>query len=227
MVKIPKDQDSPVVLILKPRAGYEDAKIDFLEEVERITVPKIKRSSYYPEGHPKAGKVKTFQRDIVIGNIGRTENFGFGKTRSGYKEFVSNKKYPELLKAIVKLGNLVVPKGWRYSAITLNHNVVAKKHIDMVNVGFSVIVAIGDFSNGGLYVYNPDGKGRELLDIHDKPAMFNGAILPHQTQPFKGERYTLIFYNQKEGARIPGIRSVGGSNEMIEEDEYEDEYEDK
>lgn len=213
---VPKDEDSPQLLKLKTRPPFEKAKAKFIEEIEKVTIPKIKRSRYYPKGHPKEGQLHIVQRDLVIGTIGRTENFGFGKTRSGYKPFVANKNHPELFKAIIELGNTVVPKNWQYSAITLNVGVKAKKHLDTQNVGMSVIIAIGDFTDGGLYVFNPDGSNKTLVDIHDKPAMFNGAILPHQTQPFKGERYTLIFYNQKKGARIPGVRAVGKGDDIEE-----------
>jgi len=209
MDKVPKDSDSPIVMRLKPRPPFAEAKEKFLEEVRKVAIPKIKKTKFYPAGHPKAGEIESAQRDLIIGTIGRTENFGFGKTRAGYKEFAANKKYPELFRAVVVLGNSVVPKGWRYSAITLNHGVRAKKHTDKTNVGFSVIVGIGDYTGGGLYIYNPEGTDKKLFDIKDSPALFNGAILPHQTQPFKGERYTLIFYSHKEGARIPGIKSIG------------------
>jgi hypothetical protein len=222
MSNIPKDEDSPVLIKIKPRRGFEEAKAKFLEEVSKVTLPKIKKTRYYPEGHPKAGQVQVAQRDLIIGNVGRTDNFGFGKTRSGYKPFVANAKHPELLRAIVALGNVVVPKGWKYSMITLNHGVKAKKHIDTTNVGFSVIVGVGDYSGGELNVFNPDGSGKQTIDIKDKPAMFNGAILPHSTEPFKGERYTLIFFNQKAGASIPGYRTVGKGYLSDEEDDVAD-----
>jgi hypothetical protein len=216
MVKIPEDQDSPVLIKLKTRPPFETAKAKFIEEVEKVTIPKIKKSVLYPKGHPKEGQVRVVQRDMIIGTVGRTTNFGFGKTRSGFKPFAANKKHTELFKALVALGNTVVPKNWHYSAITLNVGVKAKKHTDTQNVGMSVIVGIGDYTDGGLYVFNPDGSNKTLIDIHDNPVMFNGAILPHQTQPFKGDRYTIIFYNQKEGARIPNVRAVGMGDDIEE-----------
>jgi hypothetical protein len=206
---VPEDQDAPIVIDIKPRSeGKLNAARDkLLEVLGDLTIPKIKRSTVLKSG-PNKGK-KVTQRDVIIGTIGRTENFGFGRTRSGYKEFAANKKHPEVLEALIEYGRLAVPKGWKFSAMTLNHGVKAKKHLDEQNVGFSVISAVGDFTGGGLYVFNPDGSGRKTLDIHNKPKMFNGAILPHQTQPFKGDRWTIIYYNQKEDGSIKGYSTVG------------------
>jgi len=89
------------------------------------------------------------------------------------------------------------------------HSVMAKKHIDSKNVGNSIIVGIGTYTDGGLYVYDKTGTTRELFEIQDKPTMFNGAILPHETQEYTGERYTLIFYNQPTGLSVEGVEMVG------------------
>jgi hypothetical protein len=202
-------QDDKVSAVpIRNKDAYETAKSKFLEEVRKITVPKIPKTQYY-----ESGKVKVMQRDLLIGNIGRTMNFGFLKTRAGYKDAVNNRKHPELFDALIDIGNQVVPKGWKYSTITLNHNMKAKKHIDGVNIGDSVIVAVGDFTGGGLYTYKPNGSSPTLHNIKDKPAMFNGAILPHRTQAFKGERYTMIFFNQKKGAEVKGKTMVGKGDE--------------
>ena len=147
---VPEDQDAPIVINLKPRstAKMNEARDALLEVLSGLTIPKIKRSQVIKSG-PNKGK-KITQRDAIIGTIGRTENFGFGRTRSGYKEFAANRKHPEVLRALIDYGRTIVPKGWKFSAMTLNHGVKAKKHKDEQNVGFSVITAIGDFSGGGL-----------------------------------------------------------------------------
>jgi hypothetical protein len=203
-------------LRIRNKKRFDDAVEDFLTAVEGVNLPKIKRSRVLKSG-PNKGKTVT-QRDKIIGTIGRTTNFGFGRTRSGFKEFVSNEKYPEIFEALVKIGNAVVPKGWRYSAITLNQGVKAKKHKDEQNVGKSVILTLGDFTGGGIYVFNPDGSGRKTYDIYKKPLMFNGALLPHQTEPFKGERWTMVFYKSvAEGgpARMVGKGEECDESEMV------------
>jgi hypothetical protein len=136
-------------------------------------------------------------------------SFGFGDNRQGWNYYVTNKKHPEVFKALVEFGNLVVPKGWEYQGITLNHGVKAKKHVDAKNVGKSVIIGIGDFTGGEIRVWK-DGVPTDK-DLHDKPVMFNGGVLAHETRPFKGDRYTIIFYKQKRRPRS-GKVGVGSGN---------------
>ena len=188
---------------IRDHAAYEVAREALLTELRKITIPKIQKSHY-----TKAG-VLVPQRDRIIGTIGRTCNFGFGRTRHGYKEYVTNKKYPDVFKALVAFSNVVLPRNWTYQSITLNHNVQAKKHIDGQNNGHSVIVGIGEYTGGRLNVYDKDGIDVISYDIKDRPLMFNGAINPHETLPFEGERYTIIFFKQKKAGTIEGMQ-LGG-----------------
>ena len=172
---------------IRNKKEYIEARDELYELLQDYTVPKIS------------------SRRGVIGSIGRTTNFGFGRTRRGFKQFVNNKKHPELLKAIVKYGNQVVPKGFFYNGITMNHLVKAKKHIDGFNVGNSVIVGFGDYEGGDVLVYEPNGKNPKQKDVKDKPLLFNGSIYPHKTTPFKGDRYTLIFFRQGDNEKVEGV----------------------
>jgi hypothetical protein len=61
-------------------------------------------------------------------------------------------------------------------------------HVDTQNCGESYIVAFGDFEGGELWQY-PDC----TLDVR-APVKCDGR-LPHMTLPFKGERYSLVFFN--------------------------------
>jgi hypothetical protein len=98
---------------------------------------------------------------------------------------------------LIEYGNVVAPEGWTYTTITLNHGVQAKKHRDPRNVGKSIIVGFGDYEGGALRVWDPNDENPQDLDLKDKPTMFNGALLPHETQPFTGDRYTVIYYRHK------------------------------
>jgi len=89
--------------------------------------------------------------------------------------------------------------------------VKAKKHIDSKNVGASVIIGIGDFTGGEIRVWNQEGNKHQDKNLHDHPVMFNGGLLAHETQPFKGDRYTMIFYKQKRKPRSGKI-GVGSGN---------------
>ena len=62
-------------------------------------------------------------------------------------------------------------------------------HVDRMNFGPSVIVSLGLHTGGQLWQY-PD----LVLDIHNRPQLTNG-LLPHMTLPYKGERFSLVYFN--------------------------------
>ena len=203
---------------IRNKAKYDEARKNLLEALSKISVPRI------PKGRKETGRMNApTNRGDVLGTDGRTLTMGFGDNRHGWNFFSMNNKYPDVYKALVEFGNQVVPKGWEYQTITLNHNAKAKKHIDKKNVGKSVIVGIGNYSGGELRVFSADSKTHKDLDIHDKPAMFNGGVLPHETQSFSGEgthgeykrglgRYTMIFFKQQRSPEDNKKVGVGAGN---------------
>lgn len=197
-----KADESIKRLLIRNKAKYVKARENLLEALSKIAVPKI------PKGRKESGRMNApTNRGDVLGTDGRTLTMGFGDNRHGWNFFKMNEKFPDVYKALIEFGNQVVPKGWEYQTITLNHNAKAKKHTDKKNVGKSVIIGIGNYTGGELRVYSKDSSKHKDYDIHDKPAMFNGGVLPHETQTFAGEgthgpykkglgRYTMIFYRQ-------------------------------
>lgn len=184
---------------------YCEAREKLLNALTSITVPKIARSRTTASGKYIS------QRDSVIGNIGRTQNFGFGQARAkGYCTMVSTLKHPEVMKALVEFGNLAVPPGFFYNMITLNHGVKAKKHTDGKNVGDSVIVGIGNYTGGALRLYDSETT-YTTYSIKDAPLIFNGSQIAHETEDFEGDRYTIIYYKQGRGDPVPGYTTVGGA----------------
>lgn len=183
-------------------SGYETAKVNLLQVLRKTTVPPIVQGNL---ARQKDGRVKyVSQRGDVIGLDGRTMNFGYGNRRfKGYGEFVTNKKYPELWRLLVQFAEKALPEDFIWHTITLNHNVKAKKHIDSLNVGDSYIIGFGDYEGGKLRTYT-DEVDYVANDIKDRPLTFNGALVAHETEDFRGERYTIIFYKQdKGGSRKP------------------------
>ena len=152
---------------------------------------------------------KIHSRIAQIGPIGRTTNFGHGDTRNGVKDYVTNGRQPELFRALAELGNLVVPVGWDYNGITLNHGVLAKKHKDSKNLGPSIIIGIGDFQGGAIRVWDAADEDPQEFDLKDTPIMFNGGLLYHETVPFTGERYTIIYYKQLFEGKAAGVEMIG------------------
>jgi hypothetical protein len=179
-------------------------RANLLEVLRRSTIPSIPK--------PKLGR--NTNRGNKLGTIGRTMTLGFGDTRHGIKQFSINKKYPELLKALIEYGNAIVPKGFEYNAITINEGVKAKKHIDSKNGGVSFITGVGDFTGGNIRVFDKDNKKTyKDYDLKDKAVGFNGGLLYHQTTPFKGERYTIIYYKQMWEGNITGYKTVGSGKD--------------
>jgi hypothetical protein len=192
---------------IRNKSAYNKARDELLTLLREHTVKKISNPSM----------TSSTNRGNVIGTIGRTETFGFGDTRRGFAPYATNDKKPELFKALVKFGNTVVPKGFDYQGITLNHGVKAKKHKDAKNVGPSILIGIGDFTGGKIRVWDGADKNPKDFDLHDKPVMFNGGLLYHETQPFNGERYTFIFYKQNRRPRsgkIDGQTLRGSAKSM-------------
>jgi len=183
---------------IRNKAKYNEAKQRLLEALSKMTVPKLNVDKRPGEAN----------RGNILGTIGRQMTFGFGDNRHGWNFYKTNEKYPDVFKALIDFGNQVVPKGWEYQGITLNHGVKAKKHVDSKNVGASVIVGIGDFTGGDIRVWQ--GEKHKDWALHDKPVMFNGGLLAHETQPFEGNRYTFVFYKQGRRPRR-GQVGVGGS----------------
>ena len=175
-------------LEIRDKDAYESVKSKLLIELDT---------------NVKCKAITMKDRGPVIGLIGESLHFGYGFKRfRGYDFLVSNFKFPEAFKLITELGNLVVPKDWEYECITLNHGVKALKHRDKQNVGDSVIVAIGDFENGGITVWDSNDENPVAYNLKDTPLMFNGATHYHETIDFTGNRYTLIFYRLKRSGNI-------------------------
>lgn len=75
-----------------------------------------------------------------------------------------------------------------FNAVQINKNVLCPPHKDSWNVGNSLIFSLGDFVGGEL---NVEG---EVIDIYEAPYIFNGSKLEHSTEPFEGERYSVVLF---------------------------------
>lgn len=181
------------------------------ELINDASIPPVS-SGLYHSGSKKRGE--------IIGTKGYTFNLGGGRRRFlPVGEFVQNKKNPELFKAIVEYANEILPTGFEYSVITVNKNLKAKKHKDGGNDGLGCITFLGDYTGGGLYIYDENDKPT-LFNTHNVVIGFNGAKLAHRTEAFKGNRYAMIFYQQKNKFKIPGLKMVGSGVDEIENSDF-------
>lgn len=196
--------------------NYEKYRVALLDELAKVKIPKIVKGHDRTKGI-YAGKYVS-QRGDVIGMIGRTINFGYGFIRHrGYGPFLANSKYAGVYGALCDYAQALLPPDFHYNVITLNHNVKAKKHKDVYNVGDSIIVGIGPYEGGALRVYSND-TDYVAKNIKDTPIQFNGHTTFHETEDFTGDRYTMIFYKMAKGTTLPKpSRILSPETRLLEE----------
>ena len=126
--------------------------------------------------------------------MGKVINFGEGYRRHhGYGEYKANAKHPKTYELLKQFVAKIAPDT-NYKVITVNRDVCMVKHLDKHNDTSSLFTCLGDFTGGGLVIYNPEPK---LYQCKDCLIEFNGSKYEHETQPFQGRRYSLIIYSHK------------------------------
>ena len=90
---------------------------------------------------------------------------------------------------------------FQYTTIQVNKNVFCNPHVDKNNVGPSYIIALGDFTGGELVV-----EGTEF-NIKNRWKKFDGRRA-HWINPFKGTRYSLVFFTHTFKPPHPSVRSI-------------------
>lgn len=127
--------------------------------------------------------------------LGRVVKLDTGITHSRF-----NARFPELHRACRRLMHTRDPL-FRYDAIQINKNQQCAPHKDTNNHGPSYIIGLGDYTGGELVI----NKMRKV-SIRNKFVMFDGTEL-HETTPFKGERYSLVFFRIKDSHKRRGRKA--------------------
>jgi hypothetical protein len=79
-----------------------------------------------------------------------------------------------------------------FSNMTDSKNHFVKKHVDNCDITYQYGLALGDFTGGELTL--EDSKENcQTINYHRKVVKMDGR-LPHQVEPFEGDRYCVIFY---------------------------------
>lgn len=86
---------------------------------------------------------------------------------------------------------------FKYTSIQFAKNMKTEKHKDKSNIGESYIIALGDFTDGPLRVYDGDSDTYKDINIHNKFYKFNGSEVWHETGDFEGVRFTLTYFTIK------------------------------
>ena len=85
---------------------------------------------------------------------------------------------------------------YRFEAVTINKNQKAAKHTDVNNTGHSYIIGLGNYTGGGLVFSDKKSPYYGEHKIRNKWLKFVGDT-DHFVKPFKGTRYTLVYYHWK------------------------------
>ena len=179
----------------KPTTVRQQSKLvlEMLRELKwpRTERPNVLRESHINRSNGKRSGYEGFALGIVTSWAGKG-------TRAGYRKMLSMKtrepKYKKLFRETKKLMRLKDPK-FKFTSIQYNKNHRAARHRDAKNTGVSYIVGMGDYTGGELFIFDENERNPVKHDIKNKFNTFNGSIYPHETAPFKGERYTLVFYS--------------------------------
>jgi hypothetical protein len=119
---------------------------------------------------------------------------------SDRQESRHNKKNKELLESLHELMASHDPE-FKYTSIQVNKNVNSRPHVDKNNVGLSYIIALGDFTGGSLVI---EGKPR---NIKNDFYFFDGR-LGHWSNPFEGERYSIVFFTHSFRPPCPSLHKI-------------------
>ncbi|CAE8689729.1 unnamed protein product [Polarella glacialis] len=127
----------------------------------------------------------------------------------------ATERHPWLARLLVAFANAHNPD-FMFTSIQVNKNYAARPHVDKNNLGTSMIIGLGSYDGGELWVHDENDagdvsfelqediscmyhyrsgasyRGRDV-DIRDKWLPFNGNRL-HFTRPFTGDRYSLVYF---------------------------------
>ena len=157
---------------------------DMLQILEATKFPKNKgRTNILQKG-------QTYSTSMVLGKVRKLYSSCDGKVCK--VESRNNEKYPILLKASKQF--LRENTNYKFEAVTINKNQRAAKHVDKNNKGHSYIIGLGNYTGGELVFTDKASPNYGVHNIKNKWLKFVGDT-PHYVKPFKGTRYTLVYYH--------------------------------
>ena len=136
------------------------------------------------------------------GEGGASGSFSVGAMPGTSGQPKANSLFPELMKNAFELERRLLPDRKPSSTIAVNRNAQFRPHTDSgagVGQGTSLIVALGNFVGGELMVEG------EQADIRYSALEFNGWKQRHWTMPFRGERYSLVWFTPLGCEGVRGI----------------------
>jgi len=159
-------------------AGLEEA----YSEVLRL-LRELRDSGRWPSTSPARARV------LRAGDGG---TFSFGRQLAGQRAPKLAAELPELAAAVFALERAVAPPGRPASTwVAVNRNALFAPHIDAgagLGQSKSLIVGLGSYVGGELVIEG------QAMDIRYRPLEFDGWRQRHWTLPYKGERFSLVWF---------------------------------
>ena len=174
---------------IKTKLSLEDKDIlkDIYDELEDIKITLSYRSNTkYAQGHP----VRT---GAISQKGARQTSFGLTYHQGEWRKSLSTIKYPYMMPLFKEFMRSHYPE-FKFKSVYVNKNIQCKKHLDSKNTGESLLVGCGPYTGGKTVVYNTEGKNPKKFNIKTSSLIFNGSELLHNSEPFKGTRYSLVFF---------------------------------
>lgn len=172
---------------IRTKLSEEDKDIldEIYENLEEITLPTT-FSSKGVKGHHHAVKIGVTKQKNA-----RQACFGIVNYKGKFTTSKYLQKYPEIMGLFKEFVDSHYA-GFDFNSVYVNKNVVCKWHIDSKNVGESLLVGVGNYTGGqsALRINNKERK----FHIKSQSLLFNGSEIEHRSLPFKGIRYSLVFF---------------------------------
>ena len=168
------------------KEGYESLAVSHMKAQNNS---KAERESAYSFREGEGGASGSFSVGVMPGK-------GHCEQPKG------NKLFPELMKAAFELEIALCLDREPSSTIAINRNAQFRPHVDNgagAGQSRSLIVGLGTYVGGDLMV---EGVKH---DIRYKPLQFNGWTERHWTLPFRGERFSLVWFTPKGCEGVRGI----------------------
>ena len=124
---------------------------------------------------------------------GRSQAFGLVYQRNGrYGGSRQNFARMELFQELLTIARKIIPSEFAYDGIQLNQNYKSEPHKDTGNRDESAIIGFGAYLAGDLNIAG------NTVSIKNRVVFFDGSKYTHSTEAWTGERFSLVFYKNKD-----------------------------
>jgi hypothetical protein len=139
---------------------------------------------------------KSKNRQNRVGFPCYSYTFGYIRPRRAIKGTLQLTKITEKYPLIYRLANDLcksLEPEHQFTTITINKDIVCQPHTDKYNNGDSLIISLGDYTEGGnLYIEEKDGTIKKY-DTR-KPLYFNGAKYKHWNDKANSQRFSFVYF---------------------------------